>query len=96
MSIHTVMEKKLIDESCANNVAKIQISEETKVLLLCRAKLSDIYNTVANVVNQTYKDDIDEICAGFSDKFNEFDYKLLELISRYVETISLDSYYTKI
>lgn len=90
------MEKKLIDESCANNVANIQISEETKALLLCRARLSDIYNTVANVVNQTYNADTDNICTGFSDKFNEFDFKLLELISTYVETTSLDSYYTKI
>lgn len=44
------MEKKLIDESCANNVANIQISEETKALLLCRARLGDIYQTVSNVV----------------------------------------------
>ena len=36
------MEKKLIDESCANNVANIQISEETKALQISRARLSDI------------------------------------------------------
>ena len=49
------MEKELIDNTCIENVQNIQISEETKILMLCRARLSSVFNTVANVVDKTYK-----------------------------------------
>ncbi len=76
---------KLIDNTCIDNVKDIQISEETKTLMLCRARLSSIYNTVSNVVNKTYNQDADNVFDGFSDKFDEFDHKLMEIISTYVE-----------
>lgn len=89
------MEKELIENKCFDNVKDIRISEETKALLICRAKLSDIYNTVGNVVNMTYNKDTDDVFEGFSDKFDEFDHKLMEVISTYVEVTSLSSNYTR-
>lgn len=88
--------EKLIDNTCIDNVKDIKISEETKILMPCRARLSSIYNTVSNVVNKTYNQDTDNIFDGFSDKFNEFDNKLMEVISTYVEVTSLDSNYTEL
>ena len=89
------MEKELIDNMCIDNVQNIQISEETKVLMLCRARLSSVFNTVANVVEKTYRKDVDDIFEGFTDKFDEFDHKLMEVISTYVEVTSLSSNYTQ-
>lgn len=63
--------------------------------MLCRARLSSIYNTVANVVCDTYNQDIDDVFEGFSDKFYEFDHKLMEVISTYVKATSLSSNYTQ-
>ena len=89
------MKEELIDNTCIDNVQNIQISEETKVLMLCRARLSSVFNTVANVVEKTYRKDVDDIFEGFTDKFDEFDHKLMEVISTYVELISLDRNYTQ-
>ena len=89
------MEKELIDNMCIDNVQNIQISEETKVLMLCRARLSSVFNTVANVVEKTYRKDVDDIFEGFTEKFVEFDHKLMEVISTYVEVTSSSSNYTQ-
>lgn len=89
------MEKELIDNTCSDNVKNIQISKETKVLMLCRARLSSVFNTVANVVEKTYRKDVDDVFEGFTDKFDEFDHKLMEVISTYVEVTSLSSNYTQ-
>lgn len=88
-------ELKFSDE-CANNVANIQISEETKILLLCRARLSDIYENVSNVINHRYGKDTDDVIEGFWDAFVGFDDKLMKAISLYVDCISEESFYTKI
>ena len=89
------MEKELIDNTCIDNVQNIQISEETKILMLCRARLSSVFNTVANVVDKTYRKNIDDVFEGFTDKFEEFDHKLMEVISTYVEVTSLNRNYTQ-
>ena len=89
------MKEELIDNTCIDNVQNIQISKETKVLMLCRARLSSVFNTVANVVEKTYRKDVDDIFEGFTDKFDEFDHKLMEVISTYVEVASLSSNYTQ-
>lgn len=89
------MKEELIDNTCIDNVQNIQISKETKVLMLCRARLSSVFNTVANVVEKTYRKDVDDIFEGFTDKFDEFDHKLMEVISTYVEVTSLSSNYTQ-
>lgn len=89
------MEKELIDNTCIENVQNIQISEETKILMLCRARLSSIFNTVSNVVDKTYKKDVDDVFEGFTDKFDEFDHKMMEVISTYVNVTSLSSGYTQ-
>ena len=85
----------MIDNTCIDNVQNIQISEETKILMLCRARLSSVFNTVANVVDKTYKKNIDDVFEGFTDKFDEFDHKLMEVISTYVEVTSLNRNYTQ-
>ena len=87
--------EKLIDNMCIDNVKDIQISKETKTLMLCRARLSSVYNTVSNIVNKTYNRDPEDVFDGFDDKFLEFDRKLMEVISTYVEIKSSNSNYTE-
>ena len=89
------MEKELIDNTCIENVQNIQISEETKILMLCRARLSSVFNMVTNVVNKTYRKDIDDVFEEFTDKFDEFDHKMMEVISTYVDVTSLSRNYTQ-
>lgn len=89
-----IMDKELITKDNVSNVGNIQISEETKALISCRAKLSDIYETVANVIGRLYGDtDMDNVFDGFSDSFYAFDEYLLNAIIKAVELKSLSSRY---
>ena len=89
-----IMDKELTTKDYVSNVGNIQISEETKALISCRAKLSDIYETVANVIGRLYGDtDIDNVFDGFSDSFYTFDEYLLNAIIKAVELKSLSSRY---
>ena len=81
------MKEEFIISQCEANMESAQISEQTRALLLCRAKLNDIYATVTNVVKEDYPllSSVDDMFTGFSDTFNEFDSKLMEIIKTYVE-----------
>ena len=90
-----VPKKELIDNEASKNVQDIQISEETMSLLVCRAKLCDIYNTVGNVVDNRYKKDIDEVFPGFSDAFSRFEGELMDVISGIIGSVSIESNHSK-
>lgn len=91
------MKEELISKKCAENMENIQMSEETKALLLCRAKMRDIYITVYNVINKVYPyaPNLDVIIGGFSDKFNALDDVLMEAIDLYIKENTFDSDYTQ-
>ena len=42
------MSEEFISSKYSANIENVQISEQTKALLLCRAKMRDIYATVDN------------------------------------------------
>ena len=79
-----------ISDVCTNNVANIQVSEETKALLLCRARLSDIYNTVGNIVGDRYREDLPD---SFQYAHIKLDGELVKIISTFIEVTSLQSDY---
>lgn len=64
-----------ISAMCVDNVAHIQLSDETKALLLCRAKMSDIYNTVGGIVHSRYSTDLSD---GFQDAHTKLDNELVK------------------
>ncbi len=81
-----------ISTMCADNVANIQLSDSTKALLLCRAQLSDIYETVGNIVLSRYNTDLSD---SFQDAHIKLDNELVAIISTFIEVTSLQSEYTK-
>ena len=92
------MSEELISSKYSANMESAQISEQTKALLICRAKMRDIYTTVSNVINKDYPYlfSIDDMFGGFSDKFNMFDEALTDVINHYVKETTLESNYTRI
>lgn len=92
------MQEELISSKYSANMESVQISEQTKALLICRAKLRDIYATVDNVISKDYPHlfSIDDLISGFSDKFNAFDEILTDTINLYIKETTFDSNYTKI
>lgn len=89
------MDKELITKDYVSNVGNIQTSEETKALISCRAKLSEIYETVANVIERLYGEntDVDSVLDGYSSKFYAFDETILNAIIKAVEEKTLSSGY---
>ena len=61
------MSEELISSKYSANMESVQISEQTKALLICRAKLRDIYATVDNVISKDYPHlfSIDDLISGF-------------------------------
>lgn len=92
------MSEEFISSKYSANIENVQISEQTKALLLCRAKMRDIYATVDNVISKDYPHlfSIDDLISGFSDKFNAFDEILTDMINLYVKETTMDSGYTRI
>lgn len=81
--------------SCAINAEDIKISDETKDLLICRAKLSDIYNEVAEIYDKKFRRDIDNDFCRFADAHSKLDDELMKIISTFIAVNSVDSDYTK-
>lgn len=61
------MSEEFISNKHVANMESVQISEQTKALLICRAKLRDIYATVDNVISKDYPHlfSIDDLISGF-------------------------------
>lgn len=81
--------------SCVINAQYIQLSEETKALLICRAKLSDIYNEVAEIYDKKYRRDVDDDFSRFADTLSKCDNELMNIMSTFIAVNSLESDYTK-
>lgn len=81
--------------NCVINAQYIQLSEETKALLICRAKLSEIYNEVAEIYDKKYRRDIDDDFCHFAYAHSKFDDELMKIISTFIAVNSGESDYTK-
>lgn len=86
-----------ISDEYERNVANIQISEKTKVLLQCRAKLSDVYQTVSEIIYSRYSEDsYKAMFEGFENKHCDLDNELVRIISMFIEVTSLESNYIEL
>lgn len=68
--------------TCHDNAKGIVISNETRTLIECRARLSDIYNDVTEVGRLYFGDcpQTDNLLEPFADSFFNTDRALLDLI----------------
>ena len=72
------------------NVQNVVVSDYTKALLICRAKLSDVFNSVVNIYTSRYSKDEPK---DFIDKMMAADDALVKLISDAVEVSLVESDY---
>lgn len=71
------------------NVNKVAMSDYTRALLLCRAKLSDVFNSVVNLHDSRYSDEPKE----FVDEMTKADEALCKLIGDAVAVSLVESNY---
>ena len=78
---------------CTKNVdsaKSIKLSTNTHKLIMCRAMLSDIHETVVDVVGERYGGDQDGHLENFRNRIGELDTELSYIIGVFVEVASLE------
>lgn len=74
------------------NVQNVTVSDYTKALLLCRAKMSDVFNSVVNI----YLDERNDEPKEFIDKMMDADEAIVKLISDAIATSLVNSDYKEL
>ena len=75
------------------NVQNVVISDYTRALLICRAKLSDVFNSVVNIHADRYGGDDPE---EFMKKMSDADEALCKLIGDSVAVSLIESNYKEL
>lgn len=78
------------------NANSIQISEKTRMLIECRAALSDLYNNVDDIVNGDDEVSYENLFDKFESAFQNLDEKLVALLNARIEVISINKNYKMI
>lgn len=75
------------------NASSIQISEKTKMLMKCRAALSDLYNNVDDIVSNDDEVNYNNLFDKFESAFQNLDEKLVALLNARIEVVSVNKNY---
>lgn len=78
------------------NANSIQISEKTRMLIECRAALSDLYNNVDDIVNSDDEVSYENLFDKFESSFQNLDEKLVALLNARIEVVSINKNYKMI
>lgn len=73
------------------NAQDIKLSNETKTLILCRARMRDVWNDVYKVLETLYGDtQVDRLIDKFSEAFYSTDNELIEILTEVMATTISD------
>ena len=78
---------------CQENVNGIKLSEETRKLLSCHAKLINLYGELTDIKGRFLDFDNPEEPDGLFDRFRKFEEKINEMISVSIEDNTVNSYF---
>lgn len=78
------------------NAKNVRISEETRALITCMAKLNDAYATICNTVEEVYGVDTEKLYMPFVDAYINMDKGLRGIIADVIGTTASDSEYREI
>lgn len=75
------------------NAKNIKLSTNTHKLIMCRAMLDDINETVVDVIGERYESDQDKFLESFRSRILEFDKELCNLVNLLIEVTPRDGDY---
>ena len=78
------------------NVKNVAISENTRALIACMARMSEIYTAVCNTVEEVYGVDTEKLYPSFPEVYVAFDKELKAIMCDVIDTTALDSEYREI
>ena len=86
----------LNSKTAQTNAEHIELSDETRTLIQCRARLSDVYSDVLNVMESYWdSEQVDRITEQFCNAFSELDFALWGLTADIMSNTLLDESYRK-
>ena len=86
----------LNSKTAQTNAEHISLSNETRTLIQCRARLSDVYSDVLNVMESYWgSEQVDRITEQFCNTFSELDTALWSLTSDIMADTMLDKNFKK-
>lgn len=89
--------KSVLNSKAAQaNAEHISLSNETRTLIQCRARLSDVYSDVLNVMESYWgSEQVDRITEQFCNTYSELDTVLWSLTSNIMADTMLDKNFKK-
>lgn len=90
------MKEIKISDRCADNAASITISEETKALVQCRARLNDIYDNVNEILSSRLEVDSDDSFPKFKTAFFSLDDVILDIITHAIDLAMINNEFKRI
>lgn len=86
----------LNSKTAQTNAEHISLSNETRTLIQCRARLSDVYSEVLNVMESYWgSEQVDRITEQFCNTYSELDAALWSLTSNIMADTMLEESYRK-
>ena len=86
----------LNSKTAQTNAEHISLSNETRTLIQCRARLSDVYSDILNVMESYWgSEQVDRITEQFCNTFSELDTALWSLTSDIMADTMLDKNFKK-
>lgn len=86
----------LMNDVCTENVANIHISDTTKALILLRARLTDIYSNIDDIISTDKDVNYSSLFEEFESLHMKLDEKVVKIINTRTEVVSLTSNYKEI
>ena len=86
----------LNSKTAQTNAEHIELSDETRTLIQCRARLSDVYSDVLDVMESYWgSEQVDRITEQFCNTYSELDAALWSLTSNIMADTMLEESYRK-
>ena len=85
-----------IENIYTENAKNVAISENTRALIACMARMNDVYDSVYDIVSEMYGRDLDHIYPSFSDAYFALDKELKAVLMGAIESTASDSGFKEI
>lgn len=78
------------------NAKNVRISEETRALITCMARMNDVFGIVYDIVSEMYGRDLDKVYPSFSETYVALDKELRHILSDVIDVKTSDSGFKEI
>lgn len=78
------------------NVKNVTMSEETRMLIACMARMNEVFDKVYDIVSEVYGRDLDNVYPSFSDTYFALNKEMRNILSDVIDVKTLGSRFKEI